>query len=158
MTRPDPRRGLPADHDPILRTVARAVFYLVLAFALHLFWRGHGAPGGGFIAGLVASSALVLYKIAFGADAANVKPRALLPLGLGVAALTGIAPMLLGAPFLTSAHGHLETAVTGDFEWATAVLFDAGVFLVVVGTTLSIVGVLGDAPAAMDDAVGEGEG
>ena len=144
-----------ADYDPILRTVARAVFYLVVLFALHLFWRGHSAPGGGFVAGLMTAVAVVLYRMAFGSSPVQLEPVRLLPWGLGLAALTGTVPMLLGRSFLTSAHGHLETPLTGEFEWASAVAFDLGVYLVVVGATLGIVSSLAQAPSE-DERPGSG--
>jgi multisubunit Na+/H+ antiporter MnhB subunit len=65
--------------DPILQTVARLAFYLVLVFAIHLLWRGHHWPGGGFIAGLMMSAGMVLYRVAFGKQATRVGPRTLLP-------------------------------------------------------------------------------
>ena len=133
-------------YDPVLRTVARAVFYLVIVFALHLLLRGHHLPGGGFIAGLTTAIAIILHRVAFDADPFATDPRRLIPAGLGLAALTGIVPMLLGYPFLKSAYGYVTTPLTGEFEWATAVAFDVGVFLTVVGATLTIVRVLATAP------------
>jgi len=129
----------------VLRTVARAVFFLVLLFALHLLWRGHNLPGGGFIAGLTTSAAMVLYRVAFGRPVTTINPRALLPWGLGVAGVTGLVPMLAGQPFLKSAFGYVTTPVTGEFEWATAFVFDVGVYLVVIGTTVGIVDTLATA-------------
>lgn len=150
--------GGPFADDPILRTVARAVFYLVLMFALHLLWRGHNSPGGGFIAGLTTAAAMVLYRVAFGRSVTRLNPRALLPWGLAVAGVTGLVPMLLGLPFLTSAFGYLTTPVTGRFEWATAFIFDVGVYLVVVGTTMGIVDTLAEAAVQGDpDVLGEVE-
>lgn len=148
---PTGQGGPPSGHassayDPVLRTVARAVFYLVIVFALHLLLRGHHLPGGGFIAGLTTAIAIILHRVAFDTDPFAMDPRRLIPAGLGLAALTGIVPMLLGYPFLKSAYGYLTTPLTGEFEWATAVAFDVGVFLTVVGASLTIVRVLTTAP------------
>ncbi|WP_052351580.1 MnhB domain-containing protein [Deinococcus pimensis] len=145
-----PERGGWADTDPVLRTVARAVFSLVLLFALHLLWRGHNLPGGGFIAGLTTSAAMVLYRVAFGRPVTRVNPRALLPWGLGVAGVTALVPLLAGRPLLTSAFGYVTLPVTGEFEWATAFIFDVGVYLVVVGTTVGIVDTLATAAVRGD--------
>jgi multicomponent Na+:H+ antiporter subunit B len=132
--------------DPILRTVARLAFYLVLVFAIHLLWRGHHWPGGGFIAGLMTAAGMILYRVAFGKQATRLEPRTLLPWGLVVAALTGVGAMVLGFPFLTSDYGYITTPLTGEFEWATALVFDIGVFLVVVGMTNTVIYALAEAP------------
>lgn len=145
MTRPPsspPGREAPAPApltgDPILRSTSRAVFALVLLFAFLLLWRGHNAPGGGFIAGLMTACALVLHRIAYGFSALRTDPARLIPWGLALSFVTGLVPYLLGRPYLKSDYGYVTTAVTGEFEWATALLFDLGVFLLVVGASLTI--------------------
>lgn len=128
----------PLTNDPILRSTSQAVFALVLLFAFLLLWRGHNAPGGGFIAGLMTTCALILHRIANGTSALRTDPARLVPWGLALAFGTGLVPYLLGKPFLKSDYGYITTALTGEFEWATALLFDLGVFLVVVGASLAI--------------------
>jgi multicomponent Na+:H+ antiporter subunit B len=128
----------PLTNDPILRSTSRAVFALVLLFAFLLLWRGHNAPGGGFIAGLMTTCALILHRIANGTSALRTDPARLVPWGLALAFGTGLVPYLLGKPFLKSDYGYVTTALTGEFGWATALLFDLGVFLVVVGASLAI--------------------
>ncbi len=130
--------------DPILVTTSRAAFALIMLFALLLLWRGHNAPGGGFIAGLMTVCALLLHRMATGEDALRVPPLRLIPLGLALSFLTGLVPYLLGKPFLKTDYGYITTALTAEFEWATAMLFDIGVFLVVVGAGLSIAEALRD--------------
>src|SRR5690606_16373196 len=106
-----------------------------LVIGLYLFLRGHNAPGGGFIAGLVISVALIVQYLASGAEWARSRVR--LPLapmiaaGVGIAFLTGLGSFAFGRPFLTSAFGYFKLPVVGKFELATAALFDLGVLLVV---------------------------
>ncbi|WP_034387050.1 Na(+)/H(+) antiporter subunit B [Deinococcus sp. YIM 77859] len=128
----------PLTNDPVLRSVSRAVFALVLLFALLLLWRGHNAPGGGFIAGLMTACALILHRMATGESALRLDPIRLLPWGLALSFGTGLVPYLLGKPYLKSDYGYIKTPLTGEFEWATALLFDLGVYLLVVGSSLAI--------------------
>jgi multicomponent K+:H+ antiporter subunit A len=136
-------RGWAADRHPVLlKVMAAGVLPLGLLVAAYLFLRGHNAPGGGFIAGLVAAVALVLQSVALGRDAvAEARPgrgTALLGVGLLVAAATGLGSLAVGRPFLTSAYREYDWPLLGHFELASAMAFDLGVFLVVVGTVLAI--------------------
>jgi len=123
----------------ILRSAARFLLPFGTIVAIYLLLRGHNLPGGGFIAGLVLASALVLLRIAGGAPlpapGALVHP-ALIAVGLLVAIVTGAAAIALGYPFLTSAFGHPVWPVVGEVPLASAALFDLGVFITVVGATL----------------------
>lgn len=132
----------------ILRTIAKRTFYLFLAFSLYLLFRGHNLPGGGFIAGLLTVAAIVLQYLAF--DLKYVQK--LLPIdyinvavmGLALATLTGIGGMFLGYPFLTQAFDYYTIPIFGTVELATALLFDIGVYLVVIGSVLTIISAIGD--------------
>lgn len=134
-------------NEVILRTTARLAAPIIAVYALYLLLRGHNEPGGGFIAGLVSAAALTLMRMAgMGLAHPSADRRrkrwdfaSLAALGLLVAALTGIGAMLAGRPFLTSAVVALDLPVLGHVELASAVLFDVGVFLVVVGTAMTIV-------------------
>jgi multicomponent K+:H+ antiporter subunit A len=114
---------------------------LALLVSVFIFLRGHNLPGGGFIAGLVTAVALIMQYLANGADWTQARmPRNLHPaigLGLLVALATGVVSMLLDYPFLTSYHKHLHLPFA-DYELASAMAFDLGVYLVVVGATLLI--------------------
>jgi multicomponent K+:H+ antiporter subunit A len=130
-----------ADRYPImLAELMRPLLPLALAVAVYIFLRGHNLPGGGFIAGLVAAVALMLQYVAGGVDFASQRLRLnyvrLLGVGLGVATLTGVASFWFGYPFLTSTHGYVYPPVIDKFELASAMAFDLGVFLVVIGTVL----------------------
>ncbi len=126
------------------RVLARPVVFVLVALGVHLFLRGHNAPGGGFIAGLVIAVASLLLRMAVDRPLLSFAPKALIPWGLLIAFVTGVVPMALGEPFLTSAFGYLHWPFIGEFEWATAVFFDMGVFLIVIGATLTIIDLLAD--------------
>jgi multicomponent Na+:H+ antiporter subunit A len=123
----------------VLQTGARLLLTLLLLTSLFMLWRGHNEPGGGFIGGLFAASAVVLYLLAFGREATTrllrVSPRLGLSVGLAVAVASGlVGTVLAGAPFLTG-----QWTTLGGLKLGTPLLFDVGVFLVVVGFTLTIV-------------------
>lgn len=127
----------------ILRTAARAMLPLLLLFSVFLFLRGHNQPGGGFVAGLMAAAAWALYAIAYGPSIARralqVDPRVFIGVGLLAALASGVIGMLLGKPFLTGVWGYLDIPILGKMEMGTPVLFDLGVYLAVVGVTLTTI-------------------
>jgi multicomponent Na+:H+ antiporter subunit B len=127
----------------ILRTTTRFVLPLLLLFSVFLLVRGHHEPGGGFSGGLVAAAAFVLYRFAFGVeDVRRVLPldtRALLGVGLLVAAGSGSLALLAGRPLMTGLWVRVPVPGVGDLDLGTPLLFDVGVYLTVVGVTLSII-------------------
>lgn len=130
--------------SPILQTTAQIALYAMKLLALWIFLRGHHWPGGGFIAGLVAAAAIVLQGLAFGlAQAQAVFPwpfTRLIAIGLLLTAGTGTAGLLIGQPFLTHGIWHSpHLPLFGEFELASAAVFDLGVFLTVVGSTKGII-------------------
>ena len=135
----------------LLRTAATVVLPLALVFSLYIFMRGHNLPGGGFIAGLITAVALVLQYMSLGQERAERFLRAgggrrflrWIGFGLGIAGLTGMGAFAFGRPFLTSAHGHPHVPLLGELPLASAALFDLGVYLVVVGSTMLTISVLG---------------
>lgn len=126
----------------ILRTATRFMLPLLFLFSLFLLIRGHGRPGGGFSGGLIAASAFVLYGFAFSAPAAKhvlaVQPWTLLGGGLLLSLASGCVGLLTGEPFLTGSWLKVRIPDLGFVEIGTPVLFDVGVFLVVIGTVVSI--------------------
>jgi len=135
-------------NDIILQTITKIVVFIIMIFSLYLFFAGHNAPGGGFIGGLMTSSAIVLLLIAY--DVKTVKK--ILPVnyimmtavGLFIAVMTGVGSFIFSVPFLTHTFGHFHLPVLGDTELATAVLFDLGVYLVVIGVTMTIIQTIGE--------------
>ena len=129
------------DAHPLLLVVAtRVLLPIALTVAIYIFLRGHNAPGGGFIAGLVVAIALIMQYIASGyawaATRARVDAQAMIGGGVAIAGLTGIAAWYFGRPFLTSAHGAIHLPLIGDVEFASAMGFDLGVMLTVIGAVL----------------------
>lgn len=127
----------------ILRTTGHFILPLLLLFSLFLLLRGHNAPGGGFIAGLVSAAAISLYLFAVGTDEAirmlHYQPRDLLGWGLTLALLSGMPGFFLDQVFFTSQWTTLEMPVVGEIKVGTPLMFDIGVYLAVVGAVLTIV-------------------
>jgi multicomponent K+:H+ antiporter subunit A len=134
-------------HPTVLASVSRLLLPLALLVSVFVLMRGHNLPGGGFVAGLITAAALVLQYLGNGATWTDARlPGDLHPAiawGLLIATLAGLGSLALGYPFLTSAHGHLHLPLIGDLELASAMAFDLGVYLAVVGATLLILIQLG---------------
>jgi len=130
-------------NDVILQTFTKAIAFIILIFSLYLFFAGHNQPGGGFIGGLMTASALVLLYIAY--DIKMVKKmipfdfKKMIAVGMLTAVATGGGSFLFQKPFLTHAFGYFQLPFLGKTELATAVLFDLGVYLTVVGVTMTII-------------------
>lgn len=129
--------------DVVLETAAKVLVFLILTYAIYILFAGHHNPGGGFVGGLVTASGMVLLYLAF--DAKTV--RQIIPAnfrhvgaaGVLLAVLTGAGSALFGDPFLTHHTAHVHLPLFGDAHLATAVLFDIGVFLAVIGTAMTII-------------------
>lgn len=129
------------DHHPvIMQTLTRLLFPLILIVAVFIFIRGHNLPGGGFIAGLIAAVALIVQYLANGiawtGERLKFDMHWVIGLGLLMATMTGLVSLGLGYPFLTTTFTYITWPVVGKFEVASAIAFDLGVFLVVVGATV----------------------
>ena len=127
-------------HPLILVVATRVLLPLALTVAVFIFMRGHNEPGGGFIAGLIVAIALIMQYLASGyawaAQRARIDSQAMIGGGIAIAGLTGLASLVLGWPFLTSTYTHIDLPLVGDVEIASAVAFDLGVFLTVVGVVM----------------------
>jgi multicomponent K+:H+ antiporter subunit A len=130
-----------ARHPLMLALAARLLLPLAVLVAVYLFLRGHNLPGGGFIAGLVLAIALILQFVANGQRWVEQRMRtdfrAWIAAGLLIAGLTGIGSWFFGSPFLTSTYDYPKLPLIGPVPLASAALFDLGVFLTVVGATMT---------------------
>jgi multicomponent K+:H+ antiporter subunit A len=138
-----------AAHLP-LALLVRLLLPLALLVSAFLFLRGHNDPGGGFIAGLVTAVALILLYLGAGLDWTRrrlaVNYRAVAAAGLLIAGATGLVAMLgFDLPFLTSGHGYVHWPVVGKVPLASAMAFDLGVYLTVVGAVMLALTRLGEA-------------
>ena len=141
-------------HPTMLTQLSRPLLPLALMVSVYIFLRGHNLPGGGFIAGLITAVALILQYVASGMlwtqERLPLRYPAMLGMGVLIATLTGVGSFFYGYPFLTSDFTYVTLPVVGKFEVATALLFDLGVFLTVVGATLLILVSLGRLSLRLD--------
>jgi multicomponent K+:H+ antiporter subunit A len=147
---PQPQLG-----SSMLRIAMRLVLPVVLLFAGYVFFKGHNEPGGGFIAGLIASVGIAAYRMSAGVDGLRrlmpIKPGLLAAIGLAIALITGFAPLLLklltggwdaggiGGPFFMSDNQYIDLPGGGVYHWTSVALFDLGVFIVVVAASVGMI-------------------
>jgi multicomponent K+:H+ antiporter subunit A len=119
--------------------IMRAMFAVIVVLAMYLFLRGHDLPGGGFVAGITFAVAIILQYMAGGTrwveDRLRIRPVLMMGIGLALAAATGAGAWLFRYPFLTSHVAHVDLPVVGAVHLPSAILFDLGVFLLVIGAT-----------------------
>ena len=129
------------DRHPLMMVVAtRFLLPITCMVGAYMFLRGHNQPGGGFVAGLIVSIALLMQYMASGFAWAQQRQKigyhSMIGLGVVIAGLTGAGAWLAGRPFLTSDFGYVNLPPIEEFELATAALFDLGVFLAVLGAVM----------------------
>lgn len=126
----------------ILRTIAPFLTSLMVIFSIFVLLRGHNEPGGGFIGGLIAASAVSIYGIAWGVAAVRralyFHPISIAGAGLMIALLSGVASLPFGFPFLTGLWGYLDLGDDVELAISSPLFFDIGVWLVVVGAISAI--------------------
>ena len=131
----------------ILETATRIVFHVMIALSLYLLFAGHNQPGGGFAAGLALGLALLARYLAGGAYeldlAAPISAGVILGAGLATAVISALAPVAFGGSVLQSAVFDFTLPIWGEVKLVTALFFDIGVYLVVVGLALDVVRSLG---------------
>lgn len=125
----------------ILRTASDYLFPVLLLFSLFILLRGHYLPGGGFVGGLLAAIAFVLDAFANGLKNTKtllkIHPGFLMPVGLAIAFLSAISPLFVDLPIMTGLWASEPIPVIGNI--GSALFFDTGVYLVVVGAALTII-------------------
>ncbi|BBZ65621.1 monovalent cation/H+ antiporter subunit A [Mycolicibacterium insubricum] len=140
----------------VLEVATRLIFPLIMVLSVYFFFGGHNTPGGGFAGGLTAGLALVLRYLAGGryelGETLPLDAGKILGVGLSLAAGTAVGSVLLGAPVLSSALVELDVPVLGHIKFVTGLIFDLGVYLIVVGLVLDVLRSLG---ARLDVEVGE---
>ncbi len=125
----------------IFRTVAPGLTAIMVVFSIFVLLRGHNEPGGGFIGGLIAASAIAIYGIAVGVEnvrkALRVDPISVAGFGVFIAAFAGLLSLGQSVPFLTGLWSFFEFDNT-KIAISTPMVFDIGVYLAVVGTISAI--------------------
>lgn len=126
----------------VLRTASRLLVGLLLMFSIFLLLRGHNQPGGGFVGGLVAAAAFLLYGLAAKEisvrQALHFDTRSFIAAGLLIAGASALLPVFLGRPFFTGIWGPVRLLGT-TVELGTPVFFDFGVYIAVFGVALTII-------------------
>lgn len=143
IAQPDRKTGdTVGDYLLIPKLIMHWLFPVIVVFSAFVFMRGHDLPGGGFAAGIAMSIAFILQYMASGTrwveSHLRVLPLRWMGSGLLCAAFTGIGSWIFGYPFLSSYSRYLDLPVFGKIPFATAILFDLGVFLLVVGATVLV--------------------
>ncbi|HEX2297063.1 MAG TPA: MnhB domain-containing protein [Pseudonocardiaceae bacterium] len=137
----EPERSL------LLELTTRLLFPTMLTFSLYLLLAGHYGPGGGFSGGLVAGLAFVLRYITGGPHEVRasvpIRPPVLAGLGLTIAVLSGLAPVVAGQPVLDAVVIQVDLPILGHLDLATSLFLDAGVYLLIVGVVLDLLRSLG---------------
>jgi multicomponent Na+:H+ antiporter subunit A len=144
---PGTRTLAPERRMVILEVITRVCFPLMMLFSIYLLMAGHNAPGGGFAGGLVAGLAITLRYLAGGrhelTESLPVQPGTVLGVGMALAVLTAVIPLPFGGSIFTSAVVALEVPLIGEMHLTSALVFDVGVYLVVLGLVLDLLRSLG---------------
>ena len=137
----------PRHRSLVLEVATRLIFPLIMVLSAYFFFAGHNTPGGGFAGGLTAGLALVLRYLAGGryelGETLPLDAGKILGFGLALSAGTAVTSLLLGAPVLSSAVLQFDLPVLGSVKLVTALFFDLGVYLIVVGLVLDVLRSLG---------------
>ncbi|CAD7360567.1 monovalent cation/H+ antiporter subunit B [Staphylococcus schleiferi] len=131
------------ENDLVLKTVTRVVVFIILTFGFYLFFAGHNNPGGGFIAGLVLSSAFILMFLAFDVkkvlEALPIDFRKLMIIGALLSLATATVPVFFGKNILYQGDWHVIFPYFGEVHLSSVTLFEAGIALVVVGVVVTTI-------------------
>ena len=143
--RPDPRRSeadIRRDYLMIPAVIVRLLLPMAAMTSIFFLLRGHNLPGGGFVGGLVMAMAIIIQYMVGGTawveSRMRLHPQQWLAIGLLCAVLTGALPWLAGRYFLDAMDTHLHLPLVGDLHLSTVLLFDVGVYMLVVGATVLV--------------------
>ncbi|MFT3853816.1 MAG: MnhB domain-containing protein [Ilumatobacteraceae bacterium] len=146
---------------PFLEQSARLLFHAALVGSIYLLFSGHNQPGGGFVGGLVAGSAITLRYLAGGIDAvrgiSRFQPWTILGAGVAIAAATALLPLLRGEPVMTALAWDLDLPALGHLRPSTTLAFDIGVYFAVVGLVFMVFEAFADEQATAADLVARAE-
>jgi len=130
-------------NEVILQSVSKVVVFIILTLALYLFFSGHHAPGGGFIAGLVLGSAFVLILLAYDIETLKegipIDFKTVAAIGAFIVIISGISSVIFGHAFLYQSLFHIEVPIYGHIELSSATFFELGVALTVLGVVVTII-------------------
>ncbi|AST92579.1 Na(+)/H(+) antiporter subunit B [Sutcliffiella cohnii] len=130
-------------NDLFLGAIVKAVVVIIFTFSIHLFFAGHHNPGGGFIGGLSLAAGIVLLFITFDIETIQknipIDYKKMTAIGVIIAVLTGLGSLVFNYPFLSHTYDYFDLFLFGETELATAVIFDIGVALAVIGTAVTII-------------------
>ena len=130
-------------NDVILRTVVRAVVFIILTLGIYLFFAGHNAPGGGFIGGLVLGSAVVLMYLTYDIETVYKSMpfdfKKVAALGVLLATGSAIAALFFDEPFLQQTDDYFTLPILGEVHLTTVTIFEACVALTVIGVLVTII-------------------
>lgn len=132
----------------VVDTTARLVFHSALVLSIYLLFAGHNQPGGGFVGGLVAGAAVTLIYVAGGIDdvetLSRIRPWTVLGGGLVIAGGTALVPLAVGGSLLESDHVAVDLPLFGELEVTSTLVFDIGVYGVVLGLVLMVFEAFGE--------------
>jgi multicomponent Na+:H+ antiporter subunit A len=135
----------------VLDVSVKLIFHVVLIASVYLLLAGHNQPGGGFVGGLLVGAAVAMRYAAGGIEAIRAvtrfRPWTILGAGLLVAAITAVTPVVLGHTVLEGSIASVDVPAIGTVKVTSALFFDVGVYLLVVGLALMVFEAFGDDPA-----------
>jgi multisubunit Na+/H+ antiporter MnhB subunit len=127
----------------ILEKIVSLFMRVMVIFSVYLLLRGHNNPGGGFIGGIIASTGFIFYAIIFGTDSLQkvikIKPQSFIGIGLFLVLIAALLPTFFATEMLTGLWVKAEIPVLGTLHAGTPLIFDTGVYVVVIGVILTIV-------------------
>lgn len=129
--------------DVILQTAAKVLVFIIMIYSVYILFAGHNNPGGGFIGGLITASALTLLYLAFDVETVRdiipVDFKIIGAIGVMLALLTGLSSIFFGEAFLFQYYEYKTLPILGKTGIGTALVFDLGVYMAVIGTTMTII-------------------